>query len=80
MALAEEGKMMGVEIDGVEYSRTQSCCDDCWWKRRQQEPYRMKDAEEETCCYCGEKNTSGIYVRVDPRLVAHPTMKDDDGY
>lgn len=68
---------MPVEIDGVKYSRTQPVCDDCWWKWRDREPVRMKNADEEKCCLCGDTTHSGIYIRVNPARVAHPTPEVD---
>lgn len=28
-------------------------------------PYRLKYAKEETCCFCGTRHVSGIYLRED---------------
>lgn len=56
-------------------SWTQPICSADWYKRYpDREPHRIKPeyAEEETCCYCGEKTTSGIYVREDPSKVPYP--------
>lgn len=42
-------------------------CLDCWKRRNgDSEPCRLIDADQEVCCYCGEKTTSGIIVRADP--------------
>lgn len=38
-------------------------------------PVRITDAEAEQCCQCGEETRAGIYYRVDPRTVPHPTEK-----
>lgn len=38
-------------------------------------PVRIRDAELEHCCYCNQQTTSGIYVRVDPDTVLHPTTR-----
>lgn len=55
----------------------QPICDICWRERegiripsRVKLPYR----EHETCCWCGHDTTSGIYLRVDPATVPHPTL------
>ena len=56
------------------FSWTQPTCDDCWDERHPTHPSpRRPTSMEETCCYCGELTLSGIYVRVDPRTVPHPT-------
>lgn len=58
-------------------SWTQPVCSADWFKRNPNrgEPHRIvpEYAEEETCCYCGQLTTSGIYVRVDPATVPHPS-------
>lgn len=50
-----------------------SICDDCWLIKCGEEgelrlPVRVKyeHRDEETCCFCGEKTMSGIYIRQDP--------------
>lgn len=43
-----------------------SMCDGCWWERNDVSPLKMKDAEQETCCFCGDLTSAGIYVRHDP--------------
>jgi len=55
---------------------TQPQCNACW---NRENPTRavhalIKEAREtETCCDCGEKTLSGIYVRKDPLKVAFPS-------
>lgn len=56
-------------------SWTQPVCSADWYKHNpDREPHRMvaEMAGHETCCYCGQPTTSGIYVRVDPATVPHP--------
>ena len=65
-----------MEINGRHYSWTQPCCDDDWIEHHPgREPTRIKPefADEETCCYCGQVTVSGIYVRVNPHEVPHPS-------
>lgn len=39
-------------------------CIECWDKRQPgREPVHLKDPEETKCCFCGEPNRDGIYVR-----------------
>jgi hypothetical protein len=39
-------------------------CEDCWDKRNPDRPaFRLREGPEETCCYCGDRTTSGIYTR-----------------
>jgi hypothetical protein len=56
------------------YSFTQPVCDVCWiTDYPDKEPMRLREAEPEQCCKCGEPTRSGIYIRVDPAKVAFPT-------
>lgn len=52
---------------------TQQICDDCWKKRNGEEvePTRLRDPNAEKCCFCGQVNNSGIYIRVDPKTIPH---------
>jgi len=57
-------------------SWTQPVCDNCWPRlefgpprTRIREPYR----DTETCCLCGHSTRSGLYARLDPAQVPHPT-------
>lgn len=53
---------------------TQPICGECYTKRYpSREPLKVKDADPETCCDCGEMTQEGIYFRVDPRTVKFPT-------
>ena len=65
------------------------CCDDCWPKVAVEvcghpfapEPFRLKEPEIETCCWCHGPTTSGIYVRADPAELQCQAVhaEDDDG-
>ena len=46
---------------------THAICNECWNARNpEREPYRVTEAEEEKCCFCGLETLSGIYTREDP--------------
>ena len=46
---------------------THTICRPCWDKLNpDREPVRVKNAQTEPCCYCGNETFSGIYVRKDP--------------
>jgi len=46
---------------------THSICKDCWNKRNPDRPYIGDDAGDlETCCFCGKRHQSGLYVRHNP--------------
>ena len=46
---------------------THSMCESCWkLHNADREPMEMKNAPKETCCFCGNTHTSGIYTRFDP--------------
>jgi len=48
---------------------THAICVDCWNERnpnRQAVDIIDELAERETCCYCGNETTDGIYVRANP--------------
>lgn len=65
--------------EAVRYSWTQPCCEECWVERNPgREPVRLRVAELETCVYCGRNVRSGIYVRVNPATVPHPTLEKHD--
>lgn len=58
-------------------SWTQAMCDRCWdLFNPRRIPTRLLQPTEEICGVCGEKTTSGIYIRADPRLVPHPRKKE----
>lgn len=53
---------------------TQPICAKCWYMRNpDREASRLLEPEVERCCHCGESTNDGIYVRIDPRTVAHPS-------
>lgn len=59
-------------------SWTQPCCWPCWHQHNpRRRPHQIAHSERtfETCCYCGDPTFSGIYVRVDPDTVSHPTRE-----
>lgn len=59
------------------YSWTQAICHACWNERNPDRPSSgVNPGYEETCAYCGEPTTSGIYVRDDPETVPYPQPKD----
>jgi hypothetical protein len=46
---------------------THNQCAVCWTCiNPARPPVTVAEAETETCCYCGESNTDGIFVRADP--------------
>lgn len=55
---------------------TQPVCDACYiMVLPGPKPHRLVDAQDETCCYCGKVTSSGIYMRVNPAHVPHPTLE-----
>jgi DNA mismatch endonuclease, patch repair protein len=60
---------------GVRYSFNQPCCDRCLGERDPQVEALLLPPGLETCCFCGSQTTAGVYVRVDPTAVPHPTIK-----
>ena len=53
-------------------------CDLCWeGKKPGRIPIRMRDADEEVCCYCHLPTQAGIYIREDPAVV-HPQEAPDE--
>lgn len=56
-----------------------SVCIECWGKvAPDQEPHVLNNDRERSCCLCGEKTTSGIYVRVDPSKTLCKGVHPDD--
>jgi hypothetical protein len=52
---------------------THSCCDDCWYKHNPVFPTLADEwsplherGPEDTCCFCGVRHRTGIYVRENP--------------
>jgi hypothetical protein len=67
---------MVIGIDGKRYSWTQPACETCFAGAVPGvTPMPLKNWMRgvEVCCMCGCSTTSGIYMRVDPRQVPHPT-------
>jgi len=57
------------------YSFTQPVCDECWDLRYPDRPSpRLGQGPQERCCDCTTLTSSGIYIRVDPSTVPHPTL------
>lgn len=49
---------------------THSICDACWAARHpDREAVRVRTLPLEQCCYRGQTNMSGIYVRGDPETL-----------
>ena len=54
-------------------------CWDCWTTEEgDRTPYRLKDPETETCCFCGRQTVSGIYRRRDPDLLVLCTGHEEN--
>jgi hypothetical protein len=55
----------------------QAVCVGCWNERYPDDPKTniatLVLPQPETCCYCGEEATSGLYEAVDPDAVPHFT-------
>lgn len=59
-------------------SWTQPVCERCFGiEKPGRVPPRVRDAERETCCYCGDPTYTGVYIRVDPATVPYPTNPDE---
>lgn len=57
---------------------TQPICRACFAVREPgREPARLREPDAETCCVCGAPTREGIYVRIDPDSIAHPTRLRD---
>lgn len=51
----------------------QPVCDDCWrMVEGEKAPMRLVDPPQETCALCGSSTSSGVYIRLDPRVVPFP--------
>jgi hypothetical protein len=56
---------------------THNICAECWNKKNPGHlVVRAAEHLEDTCCYCGERNGEGIYVRDDPKNTPFCNMKD----
>jgi hypothetical protein len=63
----------------MRYAWTQPACGSCYSARHPgREPVTVNDEyrQAETCAVCGTETLAGIYIRVDPATVAHPTRRD----
>lgn len=63
-------------IGGKRYSWTQPACDTCFaGVNPGSEPSRITEEfrDEEICCMCGVRIRNGLYIRIDPATVDHPT-------
>lgn len=69
-----------MKIDGRDYSWTQPCCGPCFTELfpKSQNPHRLANCirVNETCCQCGLLTHSGLYIRINPRTVPHPTPEE----
>lgn len=55
-------------------SYTQPICQQCYAARHgNRGPVSVAQSSLERCCMCGTKTFSGVYTRVDPNAVPHPT-------
>jgi hypothetical protein len=60
---------------GTIWSWTQPICEDCWETHYNGHiAHRLTKPETEVCVWCGKNNTSGIYIRVDPKYASYPTL------
>lgn len=52
---------------------THNICLSCWKKREpNREPYKVNNSGSDRCCFCGQLNHDGIFIRKDPkRLDCH---------
>lgn len=63
----------------ADFDWSQPICAWCYDKRHPRRvPYHLTDPMREVCCDCGNVTGEGIYVRVDPATVDHPTRLKDD--
>lgn len=46
---------------------THNSCEKCWKKNNpDRQPIKAAEGYKERCCYCGDINTDGIWMRDDP--------------
>jgi hypothetical protein len=71
-----------VKIDGKNYSWTQPICETCFAGLfpKVENPHRIKDEfrEDEHCCVCNLGIRNGLYVRLNPTTVPHPTPDKEE--
>ena len=72
---------MATVIDGKRYSWTQPVCPTCYAGLTGREPHKLVEdyRSSEICCVCGKATGHGIYYRIDPAEVPHPTPEAEDG-
>ena len=53
-------------------------CNACWFEvwGISRDPVRLLKPEVETCCYCGQRTMSGIYIREKPGSIKIPHCVD----
>lgn len=58
---------------------THSVCDGCYRIiSPDQDPTRLVNPAEATCCLCGDRTSSGIFVRMDPTKTMCKGVHPDD--
>lgn len=71
-----------MKINGRNYSWTQPACEACFAGTfpNVSTPVRIKEGMRtaEQCCMCGVTTLSGLYVRLNPMTVDHPTPDKED--
>lgn len=55
---------------------TQPICEDCYFDKKLDTPFKVKDAPSEICCNCGDPTVDGIYIRINPNEVEYPTRSE----
>ena len=59
---------------------THNICGFCWIEFHHGNgvpmPVCLKNPVEETCCFCGQKNIDGIFIRHDPRTLPNCKCKE----
>jgi hypothetical protein len=58
---------------------THSICESCWTARNpDRQPVKLRAEQDETCCYCGQPHSSGIFVRDDPSTLKCNGQHEED--
>lgn len=61
------------------FSWIQPICAGCYNRRYPgRDPACFSPPGTESCCDCGNTTVTGIYMRVDPGMVAYPTLSVED--
>lgn len=64
----------------MKWSWTQPMCDTCWNERSNgQTALRSPVRNTERCACCNQQTQGGIYVRLDPSTVPHPSLPEHPG-